>query len=193
MPIQLVVGLGNPGPKYADTRHNVGFMLVDGLAAGEGYRPWKVPGLGEHAKASFSDAVHLVKPLTFMNLSGRMVQSFAHFYKIPPADVLVCYDDSDLPLGKLRIRLKGSSGGHRGMESVLEMLGTQEVPRLRIGIRAAGTRAEAMDIVLKAFGKEERKTIDKVLEDARAAVELASSKGVEAAMNKYNSSGDDPA
>ena len=179
---RLVVGLGNPGREYADTRHNVGFLLVDRLAARDraGWRHerrWQ-------ADVARVGALHLCKPLTYMNLSGQSVRAVADFYKIAPGEVLIVLDDFALPLGKLRFRPSGSSGGHNGLQSVIEHLGTPAVPRLRIGIGSA--TAGTVDHVLGRFALEEREPLEQSLERAEEAVNFAQSRGLEAAMNNYN-------
>lgn len=179
---RLVVGLGNPGREYADTRHNVGFLLVDRLAARDraGWRHerrWQ-------ADVARAGAVHLCKPLTYMNLSGQSVRAVADFYKIEPGQVLVILDDFALPLGKLRIRPSGSSGGHNGLKSVIEHLGTTSVPRLRIGIGSA--EQSTVDHVLGRFALAEREPLAQSLDRAIDAVECAQTRGLEAAMNTYN-------
>lgn len=179
---RLVVGLGNPGREYADTRHNVGFLVLDQLATGAraGWRPerrWQA----ELAKAG---PVQLCKPLTFMNLSGEAVQSVASFYKIPPAEILIVIDDLALPLGKLRLRPSGSSGGHNGLQSVIDRLGTPAVPRLRVGIGSA--TAGVVDHVLGRFALAEREPLAQSLARAVEAIECAQTRGFDAAMNAYN-------
>ena len=179
---RLVVGLGNPGREYADTRHNVGFLLVDRLAirdraAWRNERRWQ-------ADLARAGALYLCKPLTYMNLSGQSVRAVADFYKIEPAEMLVVLDDFALPLGKLRFRPSGSAGGHNGLKSLIEHLGTQAVPRLRLGI--GGANGDVVDHVLGRFALEEREPLAQSLERAEEAVLFAQSRGLEAAMNAYN-------
>jgi peptidyl-tRNA hydrolase, PTH1 family len=185
--IRLVVGLGNPGAKYESTRHNAGFMLVDRIASAEGLR-WEEfkSAPGDFARgASF----WLAKPMTFMNDSGEFVQPLCHFYKIKPEEVLVCFDDVALPLGRLRLRPSGSAGGHNGMKSIIRHLGTDAFPRLRIGVgQPAGV--DSADHVLRAFGKDERPLLDEALARAEQAVAEARDGGLERAMNRYNQAGD---
>ena len=179
--LRFVVGLGNPGPRYARTRHNVGFRLVDGLA---GVQPWRnFQGLGEWRRC---EGVFLGKPMTFMNESGRFVGAFARFHKIPPGRVLLCCDDVALPLGRLRLRPGGSAGGQKGMESVLHGLGTDAVPRLRIGVGPQPPGMDSAAFVLEPFGADEEKALPAVLETAVAAVRVAVAEGLEAAMNRFN-------
>lgn len=179
---RLVVGLGNPGREYADTRHNVGFMLVDLLATRE-RATWQRERRWQ-ADLARAGAVHLCKPLTYMNLSGQSVRAVADFYKIEPGQVLIVLDDFALPLGKLRFRPGGSSGGHNGLKSVAEHLGTQSVPRLRIGI--GGASGDTVDHVLGRFALAEREPLEQSLERAVEAVDFAQNRGLEAAMNHYN-------
>jgi PTH1 family peptidyl-tRNA hydrolase len=180
---RLLVGLGNPGREYRDTRHNVGFMLLDRLAsaARAEFRSEK----GWRAEVARAADVLLVKPQTFMNLSGQAVQSVASFYKVPPAGTLVIFDDMALPLGKLRMRPGGSAGGHNGLRSLIEHLGTSAIPRLRIGIGAAEP-GSAAGHVLGRFTLEEATLLGESLERAAAAVACAQTQGLAAAMNSFN-------
>lgn len=185
----LIVGLGNPGPEYAQTRHNVGWLLLDRLLAD--FLGPVVPD-PEHVADSWlwqgrwaRRELHLLKPLTYMNLSGRAVGRVARQRGLNPAEVLVLYDDMDLPLGRLRIRLRGSSGGHNGLESVIAEFGTADVPRLRLGIGRQG-QGGAIDHVLSPFGPEERPVLEEALGLAHEAVRLALRRGLTAAMNEYN-------
>ncbi len=183
MALKLVVGLGNPGPEYERTRHNVGFRLADRLVGGA-QSSWKdFKGLGVAAKRG---EVWVVKPMTYMNESGRFVRAFADYHNAAPADVLVVYDELALPLGKLRLRLKGSAGGQRGMLSILQHLGTPEVPRLRIGIGPQPERVKAEDFVLGRFRGAEEAELAAALDAAADAVDMVREKGMDAAMNRYN-------
>ncbi|RKQ85631.1 aminoacyl-tRNA hydrolase [Brockia lithotrophica] len=168
--MRLIVGLGNPGKAYEATRHNVGFWVIDALAGAlrlRGFR-WRDAYVYE-ADVDGERRVFL-KPLTYMNLSGKAVRAAAEAYKIPPGEVLVVLDDLALPLGRLRLRPRGSSGGHRGLASVLEALGTEEVPRLRVGIGSPPPGVDAADFVLSPFLPEEEETIAAAVEAARDAV-----------------------
>lgn len=180
--LRLIVGLGNPGREYRETRHNVGFMILDRLAAREraDFRTEK----SWQAEVARAGDLFLCKPLTFMNLSGESVRPLCQFYKIEPAEVLVILDDMALPLGKLRLRANGSAGGHNGLQSVIEHLGTPSVPRLRVGIGAAP--GEATGHVLGRFTLEEKAALEQSLDRALEAIECAKEKGLEAAMNTYN-------
>lgn len=183
MALRLVVGLGNPGPAYERTRHNVGFQLAQRLAKDAGSSWKEFRGLGLAARA---EDLWLAKPTTYMNESGRFIRAFADFHKILPGEMLVVYDEIALPLGRLRLRLKGSSGGQNGMRSILEHFGTQEVPRLRIGIGPQPERVDATDFVLGRFSKAEESALGLVLDRAADAVRVAAGDGLEAAMNRFN-------
>jgi peptidyl-tRNA hydrolase, PTH1 family len=181
--IRLVVGLGNPGPEYHSTRHNVGFTVVDLLASAWGLT-W------EHAKRwhalwAKGERAILVKPTSYMNRSGEPLSAVANFYKIAPAEVLVVLDDLALELGRLRLRTEGGSGGHNGLESIIIQLGTEAIPRLRIGIGAAPSEG-AVDYVLSRFFEEEIPVMKKTIERAADAVKCAIDKGVLSAMNLFN-------
>lgn len=186
--MKLVVGLGNPGPEYRETRHNVGFLVVDELA-----RRWQVEdqwrekfdalvtrtGIGE-------DAVHLAKPLTFMNLSGQAIAGLAGFYKIEPADVFVVTDDVALPLGRLRARREGGAGGHNGLKSVIQHLGTQAFPRMRVGVGRGDDRRDLSDHVLGRFEAGERDIVSAAVLRAADATETYLRDGIERAMSAFN-------
>ena len=180
---RLLVGLGNPGRDYVETRHNVGFMIADRLAAKSRAefrteRDWKA------AMAKSGDLL-LCKPLTFMNLSGKSVRAVSDFYKIAPAEMLIVLDDTALPLGRLRLRPEGSAGGHNGLKSVIEHLGTVSVPRLRIGI-GESEPGEAVEHVLGRFGLEEKPVLEQSLDRAEAAIACVLDRGLQAAMNSFN-------
>lgn len=179
---RLIAGLGNPGREYAETRHNVGFMLLDLLARREcaGWRREK----SWQADVARAGATLLAKPRTYMNLSGQAIRPLADFYKIEPAQVLVVLDDMALPLGKLRFRASGSSGGHNGMRSLIEHFGTPALPRLRLGIGSASEGA--VDHVLGRFAVDERDPLAQSLDRALEAIDCAQSRGLEAAMTAYN-------
>lgn len=186
---RLIVGLGNPGRRYTATRHNAGFQLVDRLA-----QRWRAAWREESrfrarladAKAS-SQRCLLCEPLTFMNLSGEAVGAVMRFYRVAAGEVLVGVDDADLPLGEIRLRPQGGTGGHHGLASVEQHLGTQGYARLRLGI---GRRAEAgrqiTGYVLERFDRDEQQVFGTVLDRAVAAVECWLSRGIQAAMNEFN-------
>lgn len=187
---KLIVGLGNPGPKYDGTRHNVGFDVVDRLAEGSPGASFarKFDGLLGELDIDFRRVLAL-KPQTFMNLSGRSVRQAVQFYKIDPAaDLLVVCDDISLPLGKLRIRPKGSDGGQKGLRDIIAQLGTQEFPRLRIGVGEPGP-IDAADYVLGRWRNTERPVIDDALIAATQAVAVWIAQGLEPAMNRFNVAG----
>lgn len=183
----VIAGLGNPGRKYDNTRHNVGFDTIDLLSSKHGIKVSKV-----NFKAITGDGriggerVLLVKPQTFMNLSGESVREIVEWYKLPMSRLLLVYDDVDLPMGRVRIRAKGSSGSHNGMKSVIYQLGSDEFPRIRIGIGSAPEGWDLADYVLSRFGSEDRKTIDGSVANAASAAAVWISSGIEAAMNQYN-------
>lgn len=185
----LLVGLGNPGREYKDTRHNVGFMLVDRLAVRLNAR-----GLKVQSKAVVTDAKYeerkliLAKPQTFMNLSGQSVQGLVHFYKIPLTNFMVLSDDLDIPFGTIRIRASGGPGGQRGMSSIIEHLGTKEFPRLRLGIGRPPGRMDPADYVLQNFSKDEQQILSEVLDHAAQAVFAFVTHGLNKAMNEFNGS-----
>jgi len=180
--IRLVAGLGNPGREYQRTRHNVGFMVLDRLSA-DAQLPWDY---SEKWGAGWAKSdVILVKPATFMNRSGQPLAAIANFYKIAAEEILVVLDDFALPLGRLRIRTKGSSGGHNGLESIFEHFGTEALPRLRVGIGAAPSQG-SVDYVLGRFFEEEQSILDATIKRAAAAVKCAVDKGLFAAMNLFN-------
>lgn len=186
---QLIVGLGNPEPKYDKTRHNIGFDAVDALARraqitwSENRRFQALFGEGQGRK---EDKLRLLKPLTYMNRSGQAIRAATDWYKLPPESVLIIYDDMDLPLGRLRLRLSGSAGGHNGMKSAIAHLGTQNFPRLRIGIGKSGTDKDSISHVLGKFSPQETQLISEVLQLVVDAVELSLRQGVQKAMSLYN-------
>ena len=188
----LIVGLGNPGPKYAGTRHNIGFVVVDELARRHGLSFSQKQANAEVARGRIAGTpVILAKPLTYMNESGRAVQALARYYKIPANQVLVVYDDFALPLGTLRIREKGSAGGHNGVTSVIQHLGTQGFPRLRVGVdRPVQVQHSTVDWVLGRFTKEEQAVIQPTVPRAAEAIEGILHDGIERAMNQYNTGED---
>ena len=185
-PIRLIAGLGNPGPEYAATRHNIGFIVVDQLAAQFG-SAWEksVPQAREDALLARCGAVLLVKPLSFMNRSGYPVFAVAQFYKIEPREILVVLDDFALPLGRLRLRAAGGPGGHNGLESVIVQFGTEGIPRLRIGIGAA-PREGSVDHVLGRFFDEEKPTVRSTIDRAVEALKYTIDNGLVSAMNTFN-------
>jgi PTH1 family peptidyl-tRNA hydrolase len=179
---RLIVGLGNPGRQYRRTRHNAGFFVLDELArrAATDFHPdarW-------NAELAVSGGRTFMKPQTFMNLSGEAAGGFCRYFKVAPGEVLVITDDTALPLGDLRLRRRGSAGGHNGLQSVIDHLGTEEVPRLRVGIGAP--RGTLHNHVLGAFSGDELPTLQQAVTRAADAVVCAESRGLDAAMNLYN-------
>lgn len=190
---QLIVGLGNPGTKYDRTRHNIGFEAIDRLA-----QRWQInlaeqrkfQGIFGEGRGIHGDKIRLLKPLTYMNLSGQSIRAVVDWYKLLPEAVLVIYDEMDLPLGKLRLRQSGSAGGHNGMKSAIAHLGTQNFPRLRIGIgspsQVTGANGEAVSHVLGRFSGTENQRMAEVLQLVVDAIELSLRQGVPKAMSLYN-------
>ena len=184
----LIVGLGNPGEEYAKTRHNIGFQSVDELA-----RRHNLQFSSKRAKAQIAEGyiagqrVALAKPLTFMNASGQAVVGLCQWYKIAPEhELLVVYDDLDLPFGVLRLRSRGSAGTHNGMRSIVNLLGTQEFGRLRIGIDQAPPNWDTVRYVLGRFRPEEEARLPNIRAQTADAIELMLREGLTAAMNRYN-------
>lgn len=184
--IRLVVGLGNPGPVYEGTRHNVGYEVVNSFATKHGLK-WRQYPLALIADGDIAECrIFLLKPLTFMNLSGLAVLWAVQRYGIKPEDLILVSDDMDLPLGTIRIREGGSDGGHRGVRSVVESLKTTAIPRIRIGIGKPPSGVDAADYVLSPFDAEELKDITGIIHTAVEALEIAVVSGLRVAMNKYN-------
>lgn len=184
--IRLIAGLGNPGPEYAATRHNIGFIVVDQLAAQFG-SPWEksVPQWREDALLARCGPVLLAKPLSFMNRSGYPIFAIAQFYKIQPQEILVVLDDFSLPLGRLRLRVRGGPGGHNGLESLIVQFRTEDIPRLRIGIGAA-PREGSVDHVLGRFFDEEKPIVRSTIDRAVEALKCVIDNGLVSAMNTFN-------
>ena len=183
------MGLGNPEPKYNKTRHNIGFDAVDALA-----KVWQISlkenkrfqGLFAEGLTTSGNKIRLLKPLTYMNRSGQSVRAVTDWYKINPQSILVIYDDMDLPTGRLRMRLSGSAGGHNGMKSIISHLGSQEFPRLRIGIGKSNGGKETISHVLGKFTQQEARIVEEVLYASVKAVELSLKEGIEKSMSRYN-------
>ena len=186
--MKLIVGLGNPGSEYRDTRHNVGFMVADALVD-----RWRV---GDRWREKFEalqiktvvgeESVILAKPLTFMNLSGQSVQALAGFYKIELADIFIVTDDVALPLGRLRARREGGAGGHNGLKSIIQSLGTPAFARMRVGVGRGDQRRDLADHVLGRFDADERDTVSAAVLRAADATEMFLSEGIERVMNAFN-------
>ncbi len=184
--MKAVIGLGNPGLKYSRTKHNVGFRLLDILVKEKGYA-YRNDFRGKIAEGRLKEnRFFLLKPYTYMNLSGLAVGQLVNYYKIASKDILVIHDDMDLPLGKIRIRAKGSAGGHKGLKSIIEELGTQDFWRLKIGVGRPQEQWDVINHVLSSFNKEEDKIIEEALEQANKAVFLWLQGLGNEAMNNYN-------
>lgn len=183
----LLIGFGNPGREYKDTRHNIGFMLIDQVAVRLNARGMKLQAKAIVMSTLYEERrILLAKPQTYMNLSGQSVQGLLHFYKLPVENLLVAHDDLDLPFGTIRIRPGGGPGGQRGMASTIEQLGTKDFPRLRLGIGRPPGRMDPKDYVLQDFSKDDLKLLPEILgRAADAALEFVTN-GLNAAMNKYN-------
>jgi PTH1 family peptidyl-tRNA hydrolase len=183
----LIVGLGNPGREYRETRHNVGFMLLDRLTVKLKTRFTRLQSKALVASANYQERkIILAKPQTFMNLSGQSVQGLIHFYKLPLENLLIAHDDLDLPVGTIRIRPDGRSAGQKGMTSTIERLGTDEFPRLRLGIGRPPGQMQAPDYVLQDFSDAEMTDVSETLDRAVEAALTWVTDGLEAAMNRYN-------
>jgi peptidyl-tRNA hydrolase, PTH1 family len=185
MSFALIVGLGNPGKQYEGTRHNIGFAVLDRLAAASGAVFQSSPKWQSHLAKLPGSGTILLKPQTFMNLSGRAVQQILSFHKWTPAQMLIIYDDVALPLGSLRFREKGSAGGHNGIKSILQHLGNDAFPRLKIGI-GGSQPGEMVGHVLGKFSPDERPLLENTLATAIEAVQLARSQGIAIAANRFH-------
>ena len=186
---KLIVGLGNPDDKYEKTRHNIGFDVVDALAKSWQFS-WqknkRFHGMVAQGRSPQNHQILLLKPLTYMNRSGQSVKAVLDWYKLLPDSVLVVYDDLDLPLGRARLRLSGSAGGHNGMKSIISHLGSQQYPRLRLGIGRAHQSGNAASHVLGRFSKEERLVVANVIGMAAEMIEKSLDNGIEKTMSLYN-------
>ena len=189
----LIVGLGNPGARYADTRHNVGFRVVEKLAQKHGLTFDKTEHHAQTASGTIlGKRVMLAKPMTFMNESGNAVQPLVSFYKIEPDHILIIGDDIDIPLGTLRLRKSGSSGGQNGLKHILQRLGTQEIARARFGVGRPPGHKNAADHVLAPFKGDDEILAAEVRDRAVEAVETWLTEGIELAMTRYNGTGEKP-
>jgi PTH1 family peptidyl-tRNA hydrolase len=199
--MKLVVGLGNPGPEYVGTRHNIGFDVLDELATKGGWTRdrsdfdrlarSKFDGLAMDGSIG-AEKVLMLKPLTFMNLSGKSVQAARAFYQlVPQTDILIVLDDVALPTGRLRLRKSGSSGGHNGLKDIERVLSTQDYARLRIGIDAPAARVPQRDYVLGRFSAEQREKLNPTIDRACSAIVTWIERGIETAMNQFNQAVDD--
>lgn len=185
--MKLLAGLGNPGKKYEGTRHNIGFDLLAELAVRHGAARPKAKFEAEIAEVTLGgERLLLAAPQTYMNHSGRSVRQVLDFYQLAPADVLVACDDINLPLGRLRLRKSGSAGGQKGLASILQHLGTEAVPRLRIGVDLPPAGRDAADYVLDRFARAELPSVKTAIGRAADAVEVWVGQGIDAAMNRFN-------
>ena len=185
--MKVIVGLGNPGKKYENTRHNIGFAAIDYIAEKEGINI----NTGKHKAlvgSGYIDGVKvlLVKPQTFMNLSGESLRQIMDFYKLEPEDFLVIFDDIDLDVGRIRIRRKGSAGGHNGIKSIISHLGSMEFPRIKIGVGAKPPGYDLADYVLGHFSKADQEILQERFEDVYDAVKLIVGDDITEAMNRHN-------
>ena len=184
----LIAGLGNPGTKYEGTRHNIGWQVIDELAEKYNIRVLENKFKGLTGKGMIgSEKVLLLKPLTYMNLSGESIAEAVRFYKIDETtELIVIADDISLDVGQLRIRKKGSAGGHNGIKNIIAHLGTQEFPRIKVGVGDKPPRMDLADYVLSRFSKEDREKMEQAFKDAAEAVEVMITEGADAAMNRFN-------
>lgn len=183
----LIAGLGNPGSRYASTRHNVGFMLADRLASRWGVNFTRFSASCLTARGRFNDSdLLLAKPQTYMNLSGSAVAELLRYFRIEPSSCLVVYDEVALPLGRIRFRPAGSAGGHRGMQSIIDVVGTSEIPRLRIGVGGSREVPDLAAYVLDRFESAETDVLEQVLDRCEEGVESFLTRGLEATMARFN-------
>jgi PTH1 family peptidyl-tRNA hydrolase len=190
--MKLIVGLGNPGRRYRETRHNIGFAVADELArrGAVAFESAPAEALLARARTLGPDGTLLLKPLTMMNASGFAVSEIARYFRIATGDILVVADDVNLPLGRLRARPAGSAGGHKGLRSIIEQLGTTGFARLRVGVGRGDPRRELADYVLAGFDADERPVVVEAIERATDASELFVAEGIERVMNRFNGPGD---
>lgn len=185
--MKIIVGLGNPGNEYAKTRHNVGFMLIDALAEHLNITLWKDKFNAQIAEGRIgAEKILLVKPQTYMNNSGEAVGPLMRWYKLKPEDIVVAHDDMDIPAGTIRIRKKGSSGGHNGIKSLISHIGSENFARVRLGIGRPLPGWSVVKHVLAPFPAEDKAEVDKAIDYLIPAVECIVSDGLDIAMNKYN-------
>ena len=185
--MKILVGLGNPGEEYSNTRHNVGFMAIDALAKQFNVTNWKSKFEAQIADIRFGEEqIILVKPQTYMNLSGNAVGQIMRWYKVDADSVIAIYDDMDIPIGTAKLKQRGSSGGHRGVESLLVNIGKEEFARVRIGIGRPPAGWTVVDHVLAKFSKEERASIDEIIKKLIPAIECIVKQGIDKAMNRYS-------
>ncbi|KGX90081.1 peptidyl-tRNA hydrolase [Pontibacillus halophilus JSM 076056 = DSM 19796] len=185
--MKLIVGLGNPGPKFDQTRHNIGFMAIDELVSRQNWKLNKEKFKGVYTVERLNgEKVIIVKPMTYMNLSGECVRPLMEYYDLEPEDVVVIYDDMDLPTGKVRLRQKGGHGGHNGIRSMIDQLGTKEFNRIRLGIGKPTAPMSVTDYVLGKFDGEEQKFVSEAVVKAAEACEAWTDKSFLEVMNTFN-------
>ena len=190
--MKLIVGLGSPGRRYRETRHNVGWEVISRLARRARIAVDEEDGYSEVGRGSIGGTrVVLARPQTYVNVSGEAVRDLRRRHRLKPQDILVVVDDLDLPLGRLRLRAHGSDGGHNGLKSIIEALGTTEFPRLRVGIGRPAEGVDPADHVLTRFTSDEQAVVDAALDRAAEAIETAIAEGIETAMNRFNAEGND--
>jgi PTH1 family peptidyl-tRNA hydrolase len=183
--MKMIVGLGNPGKEYNNTRHNVGFMVIDNYSEKNNIKfQKKYNGLYQKIMIN-NEQVILLKPLSYMNLSGTIVSKYANYFKIKPEDILMVHDDLDMPLGKIKLKYKGSSGGHNGIKNIIQELGTEIFPRFKIGI-GKNVNIDTKDYVLGSFSSDEHRIIEKILTFSDNILEDFVSKKFDTIMSKYN-------
>ena len=183
----MIVGLGNPGREYEGTRHNIGFEIVDKLATDNGINVNKGKFNALYGEGRIAgEKVFLVKPTTYMNNSGQAVRALADFYKIPVENIIVIFDDIDIPFGSIRIKSKGSGGTHNGMKSIVNHLSSKDFPRLKVGVGSKLEGQNLANFVLSKFSNDEKRTIEDSISNASKAIETIISKDLDMAMNEYN-------
>ena len=184
--MKMVVGLGNPGKEYENTRHNIGFMIIDHYAKTNNLATFQKKYNGLYTKCVLDNEIFiLLKPLSYMNLSGTVVQKYAHYFKIKPNDILIVQDDLDMPVGKIKLKSKGSSGGHNGIKNIIENLKTEEFPRFKIGI-SKNEKASIKDYVLGKFSNEDFEKIQQIMKFSDDIINDFLKKDIEKVMSKYN-------
>lgn len=184
----LIVGLGNPEEEYANTRHNMGFDAINKISEKNNIKVNKTKFEGLYGTGEIEgEKVILLKPQTYMNLSGQSIKKYADYYKIVPENIIVIFDDIDMGKGQIRIRKQGSGGSHKGMISVVEMLGTEKIPRIRVGIGSPENKKYMIEYVISKINKEEQEQLKPGIEKAEEAVKAIIKEGLDKAMNKYNS------
>lgn len=190
--MKLIVGLGNPGRRYRQTRHNVGWEVISRLARRARIAVDEEDGFSDVGRGAIGGTrVILARPQTYVNVSGEAVRDLRRRHRLRPQDIVVVVDDLDLPLGRLRLRASGSAGGHNGLKSIIEAIGTTEFPRLRVGIGRPPEGVDPADHVLTRFTSDEQAVVDAALDRAAEAIETAITEGIETAMNRFNPGGND--